>query len=73
MSDVDAIKNIRDQTVARIQEVTAEKKPNYYVGSERYDWASYLKTLQETLDWCDRKLRDYGQDRVHEESGIILL
>lgn len=71
-SDRERIENIRSQTLARMEEVTAEKKPDYYVGGKRYDWAGYLRVLQQQVDWCDRQLRTHG-DGVYEESGIILL
>ena len=65
------IEQTRRNTLATMAEVTAEKKPDYYVGGKRYDWAQYLKILQSTVDWCDRKLRDYEEGQV-EESLIVL-
>ena len=51
------IQTIRDQTLQRIEEITAEPKPSYNVGGQSVKWAEYLKQLQETADWCNGQLQ----------------
>lgn len=68
----ETVERIRLNTLATMAEVTAEKKPDYYVGGKRYDWAEYLIVLQRQVDWCDRKLREYDSEPGVYESGIIL-
>jgi hypothetical protein len=65
------IEQTRRNALATMAEVTAEKKPDYYVGGKRYDWAEYLEVLRRTVDWCDRKLSEYEDGRV-EESIVVL-
>ena len=65
------IEQTRRNALATMAEVTSDPKPDYYVGGKRYDWAKYLEVLQRTIDWCDRKLRDYEDGHV-EDSVIVL-
>ena len=53
---MDPLKTIRSQTLARIAEITAEPKPSYTIDGQSVSWNDYLKTLRETVSWCDRML-----------------
>jgi len=55
-SDAEQLATIKSQTLARIAEITAEPKPNYYIDGQMVNWADYLKRLKATVDWCNRKL-----------------
>jgi len=53
---MDPLKTIRSQTLTRIAEITAEPKPSYTIDGQSVSWNDYLKTLRETVSWCDRML-----------------
>ena len=58
--DAEQIATIKTQTLARIAEITAEPKPTYNIDGQKVDWADYLNQLQQTVDWCNRKLAAEG-------------
>jgi len=53
---LDQLQTIRSQTLARIAEITAEPKPSYNIDGQSVSWNDYLKTLRETVSWCDRMI-----------------
>jgi len=55
-NDIDQLRRIREQTLARIAEITAQPKPSYRIEGQQVEWADYLRRLQQTVDWCDAKL-----------------
>jgi len=55
-TDLEQIAAVKSQTLARIAEITAQPKPTYSIDGQMVAWADYLKQLQQTVDWCDRKL-----------------
>ena len=50
------LQTIRSQTLTRIAEITAEPKPSYQIDGQSVSWNDYLKTLRETIAWCDRMI-----------------
>ncbi len=56
LTDLQQITAIREQTLARIAELTANPKPTYTVADQSVAWGDYLKQLQDTIDWCDRQI-----------------
>jgi len=55
-SNAEQIATIKTQTLARIAEITAEPKPNYYIDGQMVSWADYLGQLQKTVGWCNEQL-----------------
>jgi hypothetical protein len=55
-SDLEQLAAIKSQTLAIIAELTANPKPTYYIDGQTVSWNDYLKSLQATVDWCERKL-----------------
>lgn len=55
-SDVEAIQTIKAQALAMIAQLTASPKPSYSLDGQTLSWSDYLIRLQETVDWCERKL-----------------
>jgi hypothetical protein len=53
---LEQLKTIRLQTLARIAEITAEPKPSYSIDGQSVSWNDYLKTLRDTVAWCDRMM-----------------
>lgn len=55
-SDAEQVATIKTQTLARIVEITAAPKPSYSIDGQSVSWGTYLKQLQETVQWCDAQL-----------------
>ncbi len=55
-TDAEQLAKIKSQTLARIAEITAEPKPNYYIDGQMVNWSDYLGRLHDTVDWCNQKL-----------------
>ncbi len=47
------LKKIRQQTLERIEELTAQPKPSYTIDGQSVSWTEYLRQLQETVRWCE--------------------
>ncbi len=47
--NVERLKEIRDQIISRIGEVTAKPKPNYDIDGQIVKWGDYLDTLRKQL------------------------
>ena len=56
--DAEVIRTIKSQTLQLIADVTTLPKPTYDVDGQSVSWESYLGRLQQTVDWCDARLRD---------------
>ena len=56
MADVDQIAKIKSQTLATIATITADPRPNYKVDGREYQWGDYLKSLMDTVAWCDQQI-----------------
>ena len=66
-SDLEQIRAIKSQTLARIAELTAQPKPTYYVDGQSVSWNEYLARLQATVDWCDRQLAGQEPIEIHSQ------
>ena len=64
-TDLEQIRTVRTQTLAIIAELTAKPKPTYYIDGQTVSWNSYLKNLQATVDWCERKLAGEEPFEIH--------
>lgn len=58
-TESDQITTIRSQTLAQIEQIRADPKPTYWLDGQRVHWQEYVESLQQTVDWCDRKLAEY--------------
>lgn len=50
MSEATTLAAIKTNLLARIEEVTAQPKPNYSVDGQQISWQSYLDSLMLNLD-----------------------
>jgi len=66
-SDLEQIQTIKSQTLAIIAELTAQPKPTYYIDNQTVSWSDYLARLQETVDWCERKLAGQEPFEIHSQ------
>ncbi len=55
-TDCQQIATNRSQTLALLLELRASPKPTYKIDGQSVSWESYVRSLQETVDWCDLKL-----------------
>ena len=55
-TEADQIALIRTQTLSRLEELRASPKPSYTLDGQQVSWTEYAKSLEQTIDWCDRKL-----------------
>jgi len=56
MADADTIATIKSQALVRIEEITAQPKPNYMIDGQMVNWSTYMKDLQGVVDWCNERL-----------------
>lgn len=54
-SDLTQIQTIRSQTLALLNDLTTNPKPNYTVEGRSFSWGEYQKTLRETIAWCNEQ------------------
>jgi len=55
-TDLETIRAVKSQTLARIAEITAQPKPSYQIDGQEVAWGEYLAQLRRTVDWCNQKL-----------------
>jgi hypothetical protein len=55
-SERQQIEAVRSQALAQLVELRANPKPTYSIDGQSVSWESYIRSLQETVDWCDAKL-----------------
>jgi len=67
-NDAEQLATIKSQTLARIAEITAEPKPNYYIDGQMVSWSEYLGRLHATVDWCNQKLAGEGPFEFHSRA-----
>jgi hypothetical protein len=56
MSDRQQIESIRAQTLAQLVDLRTSPKPTYSIDGQTVSWTDYIRSLEETVDWCDAKL-----------------
>lgn len=52
----DSLNAIKDNLLARIQEVTAKPKPNYSIDGQTVNWQSYLDSLWAQLEKVNQQI-----------------
>ncbi len=57
-TETEQIAIIRSQALAQLEELRASPKPSYSIDGQSVSWTDYAASLQQTIDWCDRKLAD---------------
>ena len=55
-TEAERIATIKDQTLTRIEEVTASANPTYTIDGQTFKKGEYLKQLTDTKNWCDEQL-----------------
>ncbi|MGC4005053.1 MAG: hypothetical protein QM811_18845 [Pirellulales bacterium] len=47
---------IKALCLQQIEDLRANPKPTYTLDGQRVAWETYVRALQQTIDWCDTKL-----------------
>jgi hypothetical protein len=58
-SDIEQLETIRANTLAQLVEIRESPKPSYSLDGQQVSWTEYVRSLQETIEWCDIKLAGY--------------
>jgi hypothetical protein len=58
-SDIEQLETIRANTLAQLAEVHENPEPSYTFDGQLVSWTEYVRSLQETIEWCDIKLAGY--------------
>lgn len=58
-SDIEQLETIRANTLAQLAEIRESPKPSYSLDGQQVSWTEYVRSLQETIEWCDIKLAGY--------------
>lgn len=66
-SDLETIRTIKAQALTMIAYLTTSPKPSYSLDGQTLSWSDYLARLQETVDWCERKLVEAEPFEIHSQ------
>lgn len=69
MSDREQIERIKSQTLAQLIELRAAPKPTYSIDGQTVSWTDYMRSLLETIDWCDAKLLGLDPFEVQSQAA----
>lgn len=56
------INAILDQTKAAVRAALVNPKPDYKIGEYSVKHTAYLKSLRETIDWCNELLSEISSE-----------
>lgn len=59
-ADLEQIKQIKSIVQAQIDELRANPKQTYNVGSQVYSWNRYEMILRQTIEWCNQQIAVIG-------------
>lgn len=68
-SGAEQIMSIRSLTLAQLEQLRADPKPTYSIDGQQVAWTDYVESLQQTIDWCDRKLAGYEPFEFRSEGA----
>lgn len=57
--ELQQIVTIRNQTLSQLEQLSISPKPSYSIDGQQISWQEYLKSLQQTVEWCDEKIAGY--------------
>ena len=66
-SESQQIATIRSLTLTQMEELRANPKPTYSIDGQCVSWSEYFQSLQQTVDWCDRKLASYDPFEIQSQ------
>lgn len=63
------IEALRSQTLTQLEDLLDNPEPTYSINGQEISWMLLLESLQQTVDWCTRKLAECEPFEVHSEGG----
>ena len=67
MTDIEQIQSIRSQTLAQLDALRADPEADVLDRRPARSLAGVRRSLQRTVDWCDRKLAEYQPFEVRSQ------
>jgi hypothetical protein len=67
MTEQQQLESIKSLALAQLAELRAAPKPSYTLDGQSVSWETYAASLQETIDWCDRKLAATAPFEIRSE------
>ncbi len=61
------LETIRSRTLGQLVDLRANPKPTYSVDGQQVKWETYAQSLQDTVDWCDRKLAELDPFEIESQ------
>jgi hypothetical protein len=55
---------IRSNILDRLEEITDQAKPEYWIDGQRVLWADYFQRLQTALNWVDAKIAEGDWEEI---------
>ncbi len=68
--DVGAILEIKRRTLATLADLSRSPKPTCKIDGVVVSWREYRESLQQTVDWCDRRLNAFSAFELRSR-GIV--
>ena len=56
MADVDTLKTIKTQTLAILEEITADPKPTYMLDGQSVSWTAYHRMLFDQIESLNKQI-----------------
>jgi len=56
MTELEQLQTIKSLCLQQLVELRSSPKPSYEIDGQRVSWETYAKSLERTIDWCERKL-----------------
>ena len=66
-AELQHIETIRSLTLSTLETVRADPNSSYSLNGQQVSWTQYITSLESTVDWCDRKLADYGRYEIKSQ------
>lgn len=69
MTEQEQLQAIRVLCLQQMADLRAEPKPTVNISGDVTSWNDYYQSLQTTIDWCDKKLRELDPVEVLSRAG----
>ena len=66
-SDREQIEQILSLTLEQLVQLRASPKPSYTLDGQSVSWETYVASLEQTVDWCQKKLADDLPFEIHSQ------
>jgi hypothetical protein len=57
MDELEQYRVIKSLCFNQLVELRSDPKPTYDIDGQKVSWESYVRSLEHSIDWCDRKLQ----------------